>query len=64
MVRRIPSVTSATVKDGQLFVALVDPAATPHLVARLTAGGALIEEVQKDRASLEQVFIDLMKEPQ
>jgi len=42
----------------------VDPAATPHLVARLTAGGALIEEVQKDRASLEQVFIDLMKEPQ
>ncbi|PYO86987.1 MAG: ABC transporter ATP-binding protein [Gemmatimonadetes bacterium] len=64
MVRRIPSVTSATVKDGQLFVDLVDPAATPDLVARLTAGGALIEELQKDRASLEQVFIELMKDPQ
>ncbi|HYT04274.1 MAG TPA: ABC transporter ATP-binding protein [Gemmatimonadales bacterium] len=62
-IRRLPAVAAAALRDGQLVVDLTDPTETPRLVAQLAQGGAAIEEVHQGRATLEEVFIELMKEP-
>jgi ABC-2 type transport system ATP-binding protein len=62
-VRRLPVVASATVSDGQLVVDLGAAGDASRVVACLAEAGAVIEEVRRARASLEDVFMELMKDP-
>jgi ABC-2 type transport system ATP-binding protein len=61
-IRRLPAVKNVAASNGQLMVELADPSQTPRVVARLAEGGAAIEEVERHRATLEDVFIELVKE--
>ncbi len=58
--RRRPDIVSAELKETQLFIELRSGADTASLIRHLVNNGAEIEEVRK--ASLEDVFLTLMKE--
>jgi len=54
-----PEVAWAEAQDGRLSISLAHDAPTSPLVNLLVLGGAEIEEVRRDAASLEQVFLGL-----
>ncbi len=58
-----PAVRSATMRNGRLVVQLERGASAAPVVAALVHGGAEIEEVRRDAASLEDVFVSLIEEP-
>jgi ABC-2 type transport system ATP-binding protein len=55
-------VTGVVASDGRLVVDLHDGAEMAPLVTLLVEHGAAIEEVRKEQASLEEVFLTLMEE--
>ena len=62
LVRERPEVVAADLQNGHLQIDLHrDQDATP-LIGLIANSGATVEEVHKNRASLEQVFLTLMKE--
>jgi len=57
-----PGVVSAGLQNGRLVLELAEPAETAPLVAAIVRHGGLVEEVRKDKGSLEDVFLTLMEE--
>ena len=57
-----PEVSTAAMNDGRLIVELRDGAEMAPLVSLLVGAGASVEEVRKEQASLEEVFLTLMEE--
>jgi ABC-2 type transport system ATP-binding protein len=62
LLRARPDIERAEVRNGHLLLALRENAATAPIVALLVQHGAEVEEVRKDRSSLEDVFLTLMEE--
>ena len=60
--RAQPGVAGVDQKQDRLVATVTDGAAVPALVGLLVRGGAEVEEVRQDRASLEEVFLALMEE--
>jgi ABC-2 type transport system ATP-binding protein len=60
--RALPGVKSAALNDGHLALEMRDGGSVPDVVRMLVAQGAQIEEVVKDKASLEDVFLTLVEE--
>jgi ABC-2 type transport system ATP-binding protein len=57
-----PEVTTVAASDGRLIVDLRDGAEMAPLVTLLVEQGVAVEEVRKEQASLEEVFLTLMEE--
>ena len=57
-----PEVSTAAMNDGRLIVELRDGAEMAPLVSLLVGAGVSVEEVRKEQASLEEVFLTLMEE--
>jgi len=57
-----PEVVSVKLGEGRLTMELTTAADTGALVALIAGAGARIEEVQRGKASLEDVFLTLMEE--
>jgi ABC-2 type transport system ATP-binding protein len=55
-------VSTVAMSDGRLIVELHDGAEMAPLVSLLVGAGASVEEVRKEQASLEEVFLTLMEE--
>jgi ABC-2 type transport system ATP-binding protein len=62
LLRGRPGVVRADVQNGRIVVELSEPADTAPLVALVVQSGGLVEEVRKDKGSLEDVFMTLMEE--
>jgi ABC-2 type transport system ATP-binding protein len=60
MLRRRPEVRGVSRLDGTLRVELGDGADVSRLVAAIVNAGAGVEEVRKARATLEDLFVDLV----
>ncbi len=60
--RARPEVDSADLRNGRLVLALREAAATAPLVSLIVGLGGAVEEVKKDKGSLEDVFLTLMEE--
>jgi ABC-2 type transport system ATP-binding protein len=60
--RERPEIGSAEVRDGRLVVDLKNNSPMAPLVPLLVSAGVEIEEIRKERASLEDVFMTLMEE--
>jgi ABC-2 type transport system ATP-binding protein len=60
--RERPEIGAAEVKDGRLVVDLKNNSPMAPLVPLLVNAGVEIEEIRKERASLEDVFMTLMEE--
>lgn len=50
------------IHEGRMLIELQDGARGAPIVSALVGAGASIEEVRRDRASLEEVFLSLMEE--
>ncbi|MGE5198157.1 MAG: DUF4162 domain-containing protein, partial [Rhodospirillaceae bacterium] len=57
-----PGVVRAELRNGRILLELAESADTAPLVALIVQHGGLVEEVRKDRGSLEDVFLTLMEE--
>jgi ABC-2 type transport system ATP-binding protein len=57
-----PGVVGVELKNGRLLLELAEKAETAPLVAAIVQHGGLVEEVRKDKGSLEDVFLTLMEE--
>jgi ABC-2 type transport system ATP-binding protein len=57
-----PEVATVEVQNGHLFINLREETDTAPLVSLMVGAGVQIEEVRKDKASLEEVFLTLMQE--
>ncbi len=62
MLRERPGVVRASLQNGRIVLELAKAAETAPLVALIVQNGGLVEEVRKDRGSLEDVFLTLMEE--
>jgi ABC-2 type transport system ATP-binding protein len=62
LLRARPEVGAVAAKDGRLVVDLSEGAEMAPLVSLLVQEGASVEEVRKEQASLEEVFLTLMEE--
>jgi ABC-2 type transport system ATP-binding protein len=62
LLRNRPEVSAVAAKDGRLVVDLGEGAEMAPLVSLLVQEGASVEEVRKEQASLEEVFLTLMEE--
>ncbi len=60
--RARPEVATVAATDGRVIVDLRDGAEMAPLVTLLVQEGAAVEEVRKEQASLEEVFLTLMEE--
>ncbi len=60
--RARPEVAGADVHNGRLVITLSAPTDSAPLVGLLVQHGAQVEEVHKDQASLEDLFLTLMEE--
>ena len=60
--RAEPQVRDAELRDGHLVIRTQGPAESAPLVRLLVNLGAEVEEVRKDQASLEDIFLTLVKE--
>ena len=60
--RAQPVVKSVIQNNSHLEITLSDPAGVSSLLGLLIGAGAQIEEVQKNKASLEDVFLKMMEE--
>jgi len=58
----MPGVKSAALNDGHLALEMQDGGSIPDVVRMLVEQGAQIEEVVRDKASLEDVFLTLVEE--
>lgn len=58
----LPGVAEVNRQEGRLTVLLEQPDATPRVVQHLVMRGAAIEEVRREQASLEDVFLALTEE--
>jgi ABC-2 type transport system ATP-binding protein len=61
-VRSRPEVASADAQDGQMTVILRQGHGPARLISLLVRRGVEVEEVRRDRASLEDVFLTLVEE--
>jgi hypothetical protein len=59
-----PEVAAANVYDGRLLIDLKGEVEIAPLVSLIVSAGGAVEEVNKSRASLEEVFLTLMQEEQ
>jgi ABC-2 type transport system ATP-binding protein len=57
-----PEVATVVVQNDHLFINLREETDTAPLVSLMVGAGVQIEEVRKDKASLEEVFLTLMQE--
>ena len=64
MAQARPEIRSARLENGQLLVEMQDHSPMAPLVSMLVGAGVEIEEIRKERASLEDVFLTLMEEDQ
>ncbi len=55
---------SAVLRNGRLALELADETDMAPLVSMVVAAGGLVDEVRRDKASLEDVFLTLMEEEQ
>jgi ABC-2 type transport system ATP-binding protein len=62
LLRGRPGVVRADLQNGRIVVELSESADTAPLVALVVQSGGLVEEVRKDKGSLEDVFMTLMEE--
>ena len=62
LLANVPTVRSASMRNGRLVVQLERGASAAPIVAALVQGGAEIEEVRRDAASLEDVFMSLIED--
>ena len=65
MVERLglqPGVQRAALKNGRIVLDLAEASDTAPLVSLVVAAGGAIEEVRRDKGSLEDVFLTLMEE--
>jgi ABC-2 type transport system ATP-binding protein len=60
--RADPGVVRAELQNGRIVLELAESADTAPLVGIIVQDGGLVEEVRKDKASLEDVFLTLMEE--
>jgi ABC-2 type transport system ATP-binding protein len=60
--RAQPVVKAVSQKNSHLEMTLSDPAQISSLLGLLIRAGAQVEEVQKNKASLEEVFLKMMEE--
>lgn len=60
--RERPEVVSAIADGNRLLIELSGAADTAPLIGLLVRGGAEVEEVRKEKVSLEEVFLTLMEE--
>jgi len=60
--RSRPEVADVALADGEMIVRLADDMEAAPLVSLLVSTGAQVEEVRKDTASLEDVFLALVQE--
>ena len=60
--REAPGVVRAGLQNGRIVLELAESADTAPLVGIIVQGGGLVEEVRKDKGSLEDVFLTLMEE--
>ena len=61
-IRIMPGVKSAEVVNGHLVLDMKEDGMVPQIVRMLVEQGVQIEEVRKDKASLEDVFLTLVEE--
>jgi ABC-2 type transport system ATP-binding protein len=57
-----PGVTRAELRNGRIALELADSAETSPLVSLIVRSGGAVEEVRKNKGSLEDVFLTLMEE--
>ena len=62
LLRGRPGVVRADLQNGRIVLELAESAETAPLVALIVQNGGLVEEVRKDKGSLEDVFLTLMEE--
>ena len=62
LLRQRPEVRSAAIQEERLFIELQNEAPISPLVPLLVAAGVEIEEIRRERATLEETFITLMQE--
>jgi ABC-2 type transport system ATP-binding protein len=62
LLREHAGVVRADLQNGRIVLELAEPAETAPLVALIVQNGGLVEEVRKDKGSLEDVFLTLMEE--
>jgi ABC-2 type transport system ATP-binding protein len=60
--RQQAEVAHAEVRNGRLVLELRGDADVPPLISLIVGAGAQVEEVRRERATLEEVFLTLMKE--
>ncbi|HEX6316766.1 MAG TPA: hypothetical protein VFZ73_17970, partial [Gemmatimonadaceae bacterium] len=58
----VPGVREAFVEDGTLVVRLAEGARPAGLVTWLVRSGVAIDEVRRDRQTLEEAFLELVSE--
>jgi len=61
MVKSQPNVTGVQVQPGQLVISLAQETSTSALVPLLVAAGVEIDEVAREKANLEEVFLSLVE---
>jgi ABC-2 type transport system ATP-binding protein len=62
LLRRSPGVVRADLQNGRIVLELDEGAETAPLVTLIVQSGGQVEEVRKDKGSLEDVFLTLMEE--
>ncbi len=61
-VKTLPVVKDVEILDGKMVISLTEDAATSAMVPLLVQAGAEIDEITRDRANLEEVFLSLVEE--
>jgi ABC-2 type transport system ATP-binding protein len=62
LLRGRPGVVRAELNNGRILLELEEAAATAPLVGLIVQHGGAVEEVRKDKGTLEDVFLTLMEE--
>ena len=62
VLRARPEVADAELRNNRIIINLVEPTDPAPLVSLLVTEGVQVEEVQRGKASLEEVFLTLMEE--
>ena len=61
-VRARPDVKALSEQNNHLVIEVSSDAAMAPIVSQMVMGGAQIEEVRKNKASLEEIFLDLVED--
>jgi ABC-2 type transport system ATP-binding protein len=64
LLRTQPGVSRADLRNGRIVLELAESSETSPLVSLIVQAGGAVEEVRKDKGSLEDVFLTLMEEEQ